>query len=92
MSTNNLKAKFEKDIKGATPKGTETLRRNVPRRGSIPTIGPVRFAGFTSLSYQVSYTLPATVEGRPARGSEHSQNILETNVPKISAYGGSGPL
>ena len=25
MSTSNLKAKFEQDIKGATPKGTDTL-------------------------------------------------------------------
>jgi hypothetical protein len=41
MSASNLKAKFEQDIKGATPKGTDTLRGNIRVRGSIPTIGPV---------------------------------------------------
>ena len=39
--TNDLKAKFEQDIKGATPKGTDTLRGNIRKRGSIPKIGPV---------------------------------------------------
>ena len=41
MSANDLKAKFEQDIKGATPKGTDTLRGNIRKRGSIPNIGPV---------------------------------------------------
>ena len=39
MSTGNLKAKFEQEIKGATPKDTDTLRENICKRGSIPTIG-----------------------------------------------------
>ena len=40
--TNDLKAKFEQDIKGATPKGTDTLslRENVRKRGSIPNMTP----------------------------------------------------
>ena len=41
MATNDLKAKFEQDIKGATPKGTDTLRGNIRKRGSIPKIGKV---------------------------------------------------
>ena len=41
MSAGDLKAKFEQDIKGATPKGTDTLRGNIPMRGSIPTFGKV---------------------------------------------------
>lgn len=40
MPTNDLKAKFEQDIKGATPKGADTLRENVRKRGSIPNMTP----------------------------------------------------
>ena len=39
MSTNDLKAKFEQDIKGATPKGTDTLRGNIRQHGLIPNMG-----------------------------------------------------
>ena len=40
MPTNDLKAKFEQDITDATPKGTDTLRENVRKRGSIPNMTP----------------------------------------------------
>ena len=38
MSAGDLKAKFENAIAGATPKGTDTLRGNIRKRGSIPNM------------------------------------------------------
>ena len=44
MSASDLKAKFEQDIKRATPKGKDTLRENIRTRGTIPNIGATGYS------------------------------------------------